>query len=467
MANPTLTFNQPAGHGLYPTNETPMNIGIGSAVTVSNSLGTSGRYKLDDVDPASALTEGNLGVVGATVTITPDVVGAYLIGFYDASSGERLAQLAFCVPDADGTVQPPFNATGDETDPATGVITYGNFRPNGVAWAKYKTKGWKALVKTMRNSRKGGELILDLTAGDASITAADLDGVHSIVAVGGAVVPRQIVVNAPFDFIAGRPFSCTNDASAVVGFVAGGNGPSLQVNESATVVYDSTNGQFAITGLGTIPVASARIPGFPALVAPPAASTFTANPSNGPGATIADVTAGGLLVMGTDGAGGRTHNAGFYRAKSGTKTITMLARLSLAGTATGVVGSIGLYFGETSNKMVSIEFEGGFYNAAGTPTQYGFQVLWRHYSDPVSIAAGGVLKPTILPAGNLFWLRMQDDGANIIQSISINGEAWTVMRSEARGSYLSGNPGGNRMGIYIGPQSADSFAEILSYSETP
>lgn len=259
MANPTLTFTQNAV--TYTTNETPMAGKIGLAVTVANSLTQSVQYKLDDVDPASALTEGDLGAVGTTTSFMPDVIGAYMIGAYDPASGARVAQLAFCVPDWNGDVQPPHNATSDEADPLTGVVTFGNFRPNGVAWAKYKTKGWKTVVKTLRSGAKGGSLPVDLTAGDVHLTAADLDGIDTIIAFGTAGVSHAIYIDAPYVRIAGRKFACVNNSDDSADFLAGGGGLTLPIGVSGTVAFDDASGQFQPTSTYAVITGGSSGPG--------------------------------------------------------------------------------------------------------------------------------------------------------------------------------------------------------------
>lgn len=199
-------------------------------------------------------------------------------------------------------------------------------------------------------------------------------------------------------------------------------------------------------------------PGFATLVAPPAAATFTANAGNGSGAALADISGGGLLLTGAKGASDDSKNAGFYRAKSGAKTLTVCMRFVLTDTG-GVAGAnaaVGLYFAEAATGRIKV-----FRSFAGALPQ---QLFFNSYTNPTTAVGGGAVLGVGI--GNTFWLRLADDGTNIVASYSTNGKNWTQAASEARGTFLTTTPGGDRMGVFAAGFSSAVQAEILSYAET-
>jgi hypothetical protein len=198
--------------------------------------------------------------------------------------------------------------------------------------------------------------------------------------------------------------------------------------------------------------------GFSPRIVPPAAATFTAQGGNGGGSLLADASGGGALrLTTTKAASAETNNAGFYRSKSGTKILTVCARVVMTdmGGVGSTLGSFGLYFGEATGRMKVLHLYGG-----ALPNN----VSLVSYNGPTS-SVGGVALVTV-QSGNLYWLQFQDDGLNLVGRWSTNGKDWNIAGGEARGTYLTTTPGGNRMGLFSSPFAASVQAEILSYAET-
>lgn len=198
--------------------------------------------------------------------------------------------------------------------------------------------------------------------------------------------------------------------------------------------------------------------GFSSLITPPAAATFTANPSNGAGASLIDISGGGLLISGAKGASDDSKSAGFYRAKSGAKALTVCMRQALTdtGAVAGANAAVGLYFAEAATGRIKT-----FRSFAGALPQ---QLFFNSYTNPSTAVGGGAVMGVAL--GSIYWLRLWDDGTNILGSYSMNGKNWTQVASEARGTFLTTTPGGDRMGLFVFGFSSAVQAEILSYAET-
>lgn len=199
-------------------------------------------------------------------------------------------------------------------------------------------------------------------------------------------------------------------------------------------------------------------PGFASFTAPPLAATFTANAGNGAGASLVDISGGGLLLSGAKGASDDSKNAGFYRAKSGAKTLTVCVRhvLTDTGAAAGANAAIGLYFEEAATGRMAV-----FRSFIGALPE---QLFFNSYTAPTTAVGGGSVLG--IDIGRTYWLRLVDDGVNIVASYSTNGKTWIQASTAARGAFLTTTPGGDRMGVFASGFSSAVQAEILSYAET-
>jgi len=502
----TLTFAQ--NSVTFPANETPVTGQTGLAVTVTSG-GVLGQFKLDDSPYASTLTEGNLGAVGTSVSFTPDVTGGYLIGLYDAVSGARIAQLAFCVPLPSGDIVPPYYASGDVTDPVTGSVTYGNFRPTGSTWAKYKAKGWKHVAElTIRRLTMPLPLLpISVGAGNVVLTAAQAltgtlvatgsppDGTRTItypsfatiIAAGITPPPdntslaykngtnQTVTIVDPWgnNLVVGAGLSGAAfwypSGSQIVSLFQGPNlGTVLDVlvgSARGTMPYRSTSGWQGLAPPSTPSVLThpggtadpswgSMIYGMASVSTPPLAATFTADAGNGAGNALADITGGGLLLTGTGASSSDSHSGAFYRPKSGAKTVTVLVRHSIVGAASPYTSAFGLCFGQSSNgKIVACHF------GLGPPLPSATLV---HASAPPTVVSGTPVA-SIIPPGGMYWLKAQDNGTSFVFSWSPNGKNWTTLATESNTAYLTGSA--DRMGLFQDPYAGGTYAEILSYLE--
>jgi hypothetical protein len=323
-----------------------------------------------------------------------------------------------------------------------------------------KADGTKALNSNVTIS-------LQSTAGIDSIEYRLVTPSGATTALGSSTPSRPFTTTlGPFDKAGTYRLTAIANASAsqtsqiaitVLSAVAGLRIPGAREQSQ----WDPVNGWFPdieslylfVDGMGY-----GRTPGYASLVTPPLASTFTANPSNGAGAALVDISGGGLLLSGAKGASDDSKSAGFYRAKSGTKTLTVCLRQALTDTG-GVAGAnaaVGLYFGESATGRIKT-----FRSFAGAlPTQ----LFFNSYTNPATAVGGGAVLGVAL--GSTYWLRLVDDGTNIVGSYSMNGKNWTQACTEARGTFLTTTPGGDRMGLFVFGFSSAVQAEILSYSET-
>jgi hypothetical protein len=198
--------------------------------------------------------------------------------------------------------------------------------------------------------------------------------------------------------------------------------------------------------------------GFAPFTSPPAAATFTAQGSNGPGSTLVDQAGVGLILSGAKGASDDSKSAGYYRAKStsaGSITVCVRHSLTDTGAVAGASGAFGLYFGESTGRMKTFK---SFIGALPK------QLFFNNYSAPMVVVGGSAVIGIDL--GSIYWMQLWDDGTNIRARYSMNGRVWTEVSSEARGTYLTTTPGGNRMGLLVAGFSSAVQAEILSYAET-
>ncbi len=117
-----------------------------------------------------------------------------------------------------------------------------------------------AAVSGGSGSSSGGELRVDVTAGDVHITAAQALAVDTIVAYGSSASSRGIYVDTPYTGLAGHAITCLNVSTAPsVGFYAGGDGIELVNGAAGSVVFSSDAGQFI--GSGTYQTAASAQPG--------------------------------------------------------------------------------------------------------------------------------------------------------------------------------------------------------------
>ena len=95
-----------------------------------------------------------------------------------------------------------------------------------------------------------------------------------------------------------------------------------------------------------------------------------------------------------------------------------------------------------------------------------FQVV--RFTSPTVFSAAQ-LAVTLIAAGDYHWLRIADNGTNIIFSVSLDGVNYTQSYSEARGTFFSTSGGPQEVGIFIacdGAGTRGASATFYSWIQT-
>lgn len=390
-----LIFTQAAV--TYTPNTSPKLV-TGAAVTISNTTSSSGSYSFFSKPDGCALADA-IGS-GATVNVTPDVAGMYIVDLKQGST--VVARLAFVVPEASGRVVPVWGSTGDDPDRGT----YGNYRPTLIP-----TKGYGLdIEKLLRNA--------DVTSG---ISWAFLTSRGDMPFRGAASITRLAYPTVGsflyHDGGAGKdlqwiPMTMLPQAVALSGLYS-----ALPAAGASGRTYTTTDGpiRFFDDGAAWRPMIGGTLGKLT-----PVASGFTAF---GPGdATIADSFGGLLFTAPTSGGGTMNKNRLWYKAKAAAQTV--IVHFRMIGTATaGLNFSFGIGFRNAGN--------GKFTTIQCTPSVWN-QVHWSDATTAAAITSGDLI------VGEDVWFKLVDDGTtNITAYVSPNGRHWLQVFQEARASFVT------------------------------
>lgn len=185
---------------------------------------------------------------------------------------------------------------------------------------------------------------------------------------------------------------------------------------------------------------------------PPVASLWTACSGNAGSATITNIsgtTAGGGLLLSSPA----NQPAGWYVTKTGAKTIEVFARINAGWSSTpgNIAACVIIFFAQSDEKQVRL-------------ASYSSNVFDTNLQNFTNITtwAANVSTGTELNHGEV-WLRLVDDGTDILAYAKPRATSpWSLVGQEARGSFLTTTPGGNRAGIGVA-SIPESCIEILSF----
>ena len=170
--------------------------------------------------------------------------------------------------------------------------------------------------------------------------------------------------------------------------------------------------------------------------------------------------ASGIVYLLTPGAAGSNVRGRFVASPATPYTITAAVLPGLTG---GTHNFCGICFREaSSSKLYDIHV----YNAGGATTE---QVRVQKWTNSTTASTTMTTRGMVANRGPV-WLRISDNGTNLIFSYSIDGVNWFTLNTEARGTFMSGGSGPTQVGIDISSEDTSTVGgtamSVLSWLQS-